>query len=65
MTNEVTVFTLSIATPHLLTILVLKLGIVRPIAVCIANSVDPDQIPHSAVSDLGIHCLQRPICPNT
>ena len=23
----------------------------------IANSVDPDQTPHSAVSDLGLHCL--------
>ena len=22
-----------------------------------ANSVDPDQTPHSAFSDLGIHCL--------
>ena len=30
-----------------------------------ANSVDPDQTPHSAVSDLGLHCLQRPICPDT
>ena len=30
-----------------------------------ANSVDPDQMPCSVVSDLGIHCLQRPICPNT
>ena len=29
------------------------------------NSVDPDQMPHSAASDLGLHCLQRPICPNT
>ena len=29
-----------------------------------ANSVDPDQMRHSAVSDLGLHCLQRPICPN-
>ena len=26
------------------------------------NSVDPDQMPHSAASDLGLHCLQRPIC---
>ena len=24
-----------------------------------ANSVDPEQ------SDLGLHCLLRPICPNT
>ena len=22
-----------------------------------ANSGDPDQMPHSAVSDLGLHCL--------
>ena len=29
------------------------------------NSVDPDQMLHSAASDLGLHCLQRPICPNT
>ena len=24
-----------------------------------ANSVDPDQMPHSAASDLGPHCLPR------
>ena len=30
-----------------------------------ANRVDPDQMQHSAASDLGLHCLQRPICPNT
>ena len=30
-----------------------------------ANSVDPDQMPHSAVSDLGLHYLQRPVGPNT
>ena len=30
-----------------------------------ANSVDPDKTPHSAASDLGLHCLKRPICPNT
>ena len=29
-----------------------------------ANSVDPDQTPRSAASDLGLHCLLRPICPN-
>ena len=28
-----------------------------------ANSVDPDQTLRSAVSDIGLHCLQRPICP--
>ena len=26
-----------------------------------ANSVDPDQMPHSAASDLGLHCLQKPV----
>ena len=26
-----------------------------------ANSVDPDQTPRSAASDLGLHCLQSPI----
>ena len=30
-----------------------------------ANSVDPDQMLHSAASDLGLHCLQMSICPNT
>ena len=30
-----------------------------------ANNVDPDQMSHSAVSDLGLHCLQMPVCPNT
>ena len=38
---------------------------VKNIAVCMTNRVDPDQMPHSAASDLGLHCLQRPICPNT
>ena len=28
----------------------------------IANSEDPDQ---TAQSDLGLHCLPRPICPKT
>ena len=31
---------------------------------CVANSVDPDQMLHSATSDLGRHCLHRSICPN-
>ena len=30
-----------------------------------ANSVDPDQTTRSAASDLGLHCLHRPACPNT
>ena len=30
-----------------------------------ANSVDPDLMQCSATSDLGLHCLQKPTCPNT
>ena len=30
------------------------------IAGCMVNSVDPDQMPCSAASDLGLHCLQKP-----
>ena len=30
-----------------------------------AKSVDPDQMTHFVVSALGLHCLQRPICPST
>ena len=30
------------------------------------NSVDPDQTaPFKEQSDLGLHCLFNPICPNT
>ena len=25
------------------------------------NSIDPDQMPHSVASDLGLHCLLRPV----
>ena len=31
----------------------------------VANSADPDQTPQNAASDLGLHCLLRPVCPNT
>ena len=30
-----------------------------------ADSVDSDQMPQNAASDQSLHCLQRPICPNT
>ena len=30
-----------------------------------ANRVDPDQTASEEESDLGLHCLRRPICPNT
>ena len=29
-----------------------------------ANSVDPDQMPHYVASDLGVQCLLRSFCPN-
>ena len=29
-----------------------------------ANSVDPDEMLHSAASHLGLHCLLRPVGPN-
>ena len=34
------------------------------IAGWVANSVDPDETPHSAASHLGLYCLLRPVCPN-
>ena len=30
-----------------------------------ANSIDTDQMLQTAASDLGFHCLHRPVCPNT
>ena len=30
-----------------------------------ANSEDPDKMPLSGISDLGLHCLFSPVCPNT
>ena len=27
--------------------------------------MDPDQTPHYAASDLGLHCLLKHVCPNT
>ena len=35
------------------------------IAGWLANSVDPDETPHSVASHLGLLCLLRPVCPNT
>ena len=29
------------------------------------NSLDADETPHSAETYLGLHCLRRPVCPNT
>ena len=30
-----------------------------------ANSIDPDKTLRSSASDLGLHCLLRPVCPDT
>ena len=35
------------------------------IAGWVANSVDPDETPHSVASHLGLYCLLMPVCPNT
>ena len=29
----------------------------------LANNVDPDQMPHSAASDMDLHCLHLPVSP--
>ena len=68
-----TIFTVSIGTPYLLTILLLNFEIVHSttcwcawnIATCMLNNVDADQRPHFAATNLSLHCLYRPICPNT
>ena len=55
------VFTLNIGTPQLLTIHLLKIDVSKNYS--ITNCVVPDQMPHSAASDLGLHCLLRPSVP--
>ena len=32
---------------------------------CAANRIAPNQMTNSVASDLGLHCLHRPTCPNT
>ena len=63
---EATVFTLSIWIIYLLTILVLKfehpfyyLLMCVKTAGGVANSMDPDQMLHSAASNLRLYCLLR------
>ena len=65
-----TLITQSVGTLYLLTILLLKIEIIHStpvvvsnITVCMANSVDPDQMPHFAASDLDLHCLQSLYVP--
>ena len=41
----------------LLSLLLLLLPCFIEILVCIANSIDPDQTPRSAASDLGLRCF--------
>ena len=69
--RTITVFTLSIWTPQLLTILVLKFEQVYFTARCCLKlldewqTVDTDEMPRSVASHLGLHSLLRPVCPNT
>ena len=37
----------------------------KSLKIAVANSVDPDQTPRSAVSDLGLHCLQMSFLRDT
>ena len=60
-----TIFTLKIGTPKFLTMFVLNVEIhftnwrdVWKSAASLENVVDPNQTPHSAASDLGLHYLQ-------
>ena len=44
-------------------------SILLPVDVCkiasrVANSADPDKIPRSTASDLGLHYMLRPVFPN-
>ena len=62
------IFTLSIQTLKLLTIIALNFENPHflPVDVSkfdgyVTNSVDPDQRPRSAASDLGLHCLLKPV----
>ena len=64
-----TIFSLNIATPYLVTILVLKFKIVHSTtgvslkySCMFGKQLDPDQMLHPAASDLGVHCLLRPLC---
>ena len=41
---------------------ILHLLICLNIAACMANGEDPDQLPHSTVSDLGLHCFLSQVC---
>ena len=55
-------------TPSFL-LLLLNKSILLPADVCkiagwVANSIDPDQLPRSGMSDLDLYCLLRSICPN-
>ena len=29
------------------------------------KTLDPDEMPYVVASDLGLHCLLRPVCPHT
>ena len=44
--------------------IVVVLGGTTYSAGCVANNVDPDQTKRYVASDLGLHCLLRPVCRN-
>ena len=58
-------------TSYLLTVLVLNFNhlttcsCAQNISGLVVNSVNPDQMPHSIASDLGVHCLLSAVCLNT
>ena len=64
-----TIFTLNVRLLLILTILILKYEQAHLLPICmktcqrVANSVDTDQMLHSVVSDLGLHCLPSSISP--
>ena len=57
-----TLFTLSIRTPQLKEYNLLPYVVSKKIGGRVANSVDPDEMLHSAASHLGLHYLLRPVC---
>ena len=44
--------------------IVYQLGCVYNETAIMISHADPDEMPDSVASDLSLHCLTRPICPN-
>ena len=60
-----TVFTLNIGTLLLFTIVILNQFHISTRWWMSIKQVDLDQTLHSVTSDLGLHCLLKPVCSNT